>query len=404
MILRPDVVIFSDGSWREGWEVCLSGGVIEEVRPWSKAERDETGMALSVAFVNAHSHLEYYDLKNRWLGVDYWNFIREITEIKPTRRFDEVLKNAKLGAKKNIETGVSVIGEWSDWEVSAKAVCEAGLDGVIFQELITVLEHDELEQKLENVKQKARAQSKECGLPVYIAPHTPYTVHIDKILECVESQSFCSIHVAEHENENQFLKSNSGAIAEFIKNNNVNFPTFGKSFIQFLNENSKSVNHLQLVHCCDVDMEDIEIISAQGWSVVHCPRSNLHLGCPNAPIAEMLEKGITVGLGMDSAASSGDIDIFAEMRAATTVAMNRLAPLKDEQIWQMATIGGAKSLGLERKWDIGAGNNPDLILIDISNMSSLGDLISYGSASRVKKLIQNKPTLQNAESVVSTES
>ncbi len=404
MILRPDVVIFSDGSWQEGVEVCLSGGGIEEIRPWSKAERDETGMALSAAFVNAHSHLEYYDLRNRWLGVDYWNFIREITEIKPTRSIADVLKNAKLGAKKNIETGVSVIGEWSDWEVSAKAICETGLDGVIFQELITVFEHEGLEQKLENVKQKARAQSKECGLPVYIAPHTPYTVHLDKILEYVESQSLCSMHVAEHENENQFLKSNSGAIAEFIKNNNVNFPTFGKSFIQFLNENSKSANHLQLVHCCDVDMEDIEIIAEKKWSVAHCPRSNLHLGCPNAPIADMLEKGITVGLGMDSAASSGDIDMFAEMRAATTVSMNRLAPLTVEQIWQMATKGGAMSLKLERNWDIEVGNNPDLILIDISNTSSLGDLVSYGSASRVKKLIQNKPTPHSAESVASTES
>lgn len=404
MILRPDVVIFSDGRWREGHEVCLSGGVIEEVRPWSKAERDETGMALSVAFVNAHSHLEYYDLKNRWLGVDYWNFIREITEIKPTRSFDEVLKNAKLGAKRNIETGVSVIGEWSDWEVSAKAVCEAGLDGVIFQELITVLEHDGLEQKLENVKQKAQKQSKECDLPVYIAPHAPFTVHFDKVLECVESQRLSSIHVSEHQIENQFLKSNSGAIAEFIKNNHLNFPAFGKSFIQFLNENSTSTNHLQLVHCCDVEMGDIEIIAEKKWSVVHCPRSNLHLGCPNAPIAEMLKKGITVGLGMDSAATSGDIDMFAEMRAATTVAMNRLAPLTDEQIWQMATIGGAKSLELERNWEIGAGNNPDLILIDISNTSSLGDLISYGSASRIKKMIKNKPTPQKAESVVFTES
>lgn len=93
----------------------------------------------------------------------------------------------------------------------------------------------------------------------------------------------------------------------------------------------------QFVHCCAASQDDLMILARQGVRVAHCPRSNVALGCPAAPIREMLDLGIEVGLGLDSAASSGPIDMFQEMRCALEVSCHRGKPLTAREVWRMAT-------------------------------------------------------------------
>jgi 5-methylthioadenosine/S-adenosylhomocysteine deaminase len=123
-----------------------------------------------------------------------------------------------------------------------------------------------------------------------------------------------------------------------------------------------------LVHCVWVDAADIALIAEKGANVSHNPESNLKLGSGIAPVTAMLAAGVTVGLGTDGCASNNDLDLFATMDLAAKLhKVDRMDPtvISAECAIRMATIEGARALGLER--EIGSlepGKQADLIVID----------------------------------------
>jgi 5-methylthioadenosine/S-adenosylhomocysteine deaminase len=123
------------------------------------------------------------------------------------------------------------------------------------------------------------------------------------------------------------------------------------------------------IHCVWLEHEEIEILARTGTQVSTCPQSNMKLGSGIAPLKEMLDAGISVGLGTDGCASNNRLDMFFEMDLCA-----KLHKVKDHDptalpaaiVMTMATLGGAGVLGLEQ--DIGSlvpGKEADLILLDI---------------------------------------
>lgn len=378
-----------DSSIRPGVEVCIEAGTIAEVRPWSRAEREEAGLLLSPAFVNAHSHLEYYDLKGKLKGGEYWPWIREITKVKPTRTMEQVAAGAREAAKQNVATGVAALGEISDWPVSGAAMAAAGLGGRIFQEVITLaFSQTSIEERLDACRLNAKVNADASGLPVTLSPHAPYTVDPETLRLLGSSGEFISIHAAEHPVERQFIEKGEGPIAELYRELGLSFEPTGMSPIEYLASVNCLHENVQLVHVCDVTIEDIERIAASGASVAHCPRSNVELGCPVSPVAEMRRRGVKVGIGLDSAASSGAVNYFAEMREALGVAVGTLSA---EDVWLMATTEGAETLRLNRRWAIEPGGSPDLMLVEPIG-DTLGALIGMGGPPSVVRLIRLSPT------------
>jgi 5-methylthioadenosine/S-adenosylhomocysteine deaminase len=92
------------------------------------------------------------------------------------------------------------------------------------------------------------------------------------------------------------------------------------------------------IHCVQVDERDIEILRDSGAAVATCPRSNRAHGHGVAPLAALQRAGVPVGLGTDSAVSSGDVSLWAEAAAAG---------LAGEDALRMLTIAGARALGLD---------------------------------------------------------
>ena len=123
------------------------------------------------------------------------------------------------------------------------------------------------------------------------------------------------------------------------------------------------------VHCVWLEQEEIEILARTGAKVATCPQSNMKLGSGIAPLKEMLDAGITVGLGTDSCASNNRLDMFFEMDMCAKIHKVKnldATVLPAAKVLQMATIDGARVLGLED--DIGSlepGKKADLILLDI---------------------------------------
>ncbi len=114
---------------------------------------------------------------------------------------------------------------------------------------------------------------------------------------------------------------------------------------------------------------DRKILRDAGAGVAHCPQSNMKLSSGAAPVSEMLAEGVALGLGTDGAASNNDLDMFEEMLTAALLAKHAsgdptAAPAA--RVLEMATLGGARALGLEdRLGSLTPGKRADLIVVDL---------------------------------------
>lgn len=356
MILRPYALII-DGRLETGLEVELIEGKIVDLRTISG--RTEP-YVLSPAFVNAHSHLEYRGLKGTMEETTFLPWIREIAAKKREQNLDEVRESCFLAAKENWETGVSIIAEHSDRPYASEALSHFGIIGPIFQELIT-LGAPNIAEKVAAVQNLARVNA---GV---VSPHATYTVHKEVLELLTLTPEILSIHVSESQAEFEFFVDHKGPFVEFFDKFGMPKPDKGQTPIQYLDSVGFLGRNRQLVHCCTATGPDIELVAERKAVVAHCPRSNKNLNCPEAPIREFLDAGVLVGLGLDSAASSGDIDMFLEMRA---VSDNVTA----EEVWRMATSMGAQSVGISG-WDIAMGSTVDLIRLNIEGCECTEDLI-----------------------------
>lgn len=143
----------------------------------------------------------------------------------------------------------------------------------------------------------------------------------------------------------------------------------GHDEIAYLDSVGISGPRAALAHCVWVDKDAIARLARQETNVVHCPSSNLKLGSGVAPIPEMLAAGCRVGIGADGAPCNNRLDGFAEMRLAALIQKPRLGPevLPAMQVLELATLGGARALGLETEiGSIEVGKCADLIALDLS--------------------------------------
>ena len=151
-------------------------------------------------------------------------------------------------------------------------------------------------------------------------------------------------------------------------------------------------------HCVHVTREDLELFARQGVFIVTNPGSNAKLASGIAPLTDMLDCGIPVGIGTDGPASNNCLDFFREMFLATAFQKIRLkdaAALDAEQVLQMAVIGGAHAMGLSDCDCLTPGKRADLILIDLHqpNMQPLNhiakNIVYSGSKQNVKMTMIN---------------
>jgi 5-methylthioadenosine/S-adenosylhomocysteine deaminase len=123
-------------------------------------------------------------------------------------------------------------------------------------------------------------------------------------------------------------------------------------------------------HCVMLDETEIALFAKQGVKVSHCPESNMKLASGCAPISEMLEAGVQIGIGTDGAASNNDVDMFGEMNSCAKLhKANQLDPtvMNAEQTLHTASLGGAITLGAGN--DIGSlavGKKADMIVLDMN--------------------------------------
>lgn len=167
--------------------------------------------------------------------------------------------------------------------------------------------------------------------------------------------------------------------------------SYGCTPIQFLDRLGVLGPGTVAAHCIQLTEEDIRLLREKGGRVSHCIASNTKAAKGVAPIPRLLAQGVPVGLGTDGPASGNTLDLFTQMRFCANFHKNEnrdrsLFPAGD--IVAMATIGGAKALGLDGvTGSIEPGKEADIVLVetDSANMFPVYDpysalVYSAGSA------------------------
>jgi 5-methylthioadenosine/S-adenosylhomocysteine deaminase len=155
----------------------------------------------------------------------------------------------------------------------------------------------------------------------------------------------------------------------------------GERNVAYLASVGLAAPHVVLAHCVWLDESEMDILASTGAHVAHCPSSNLKLGSGLAQVAEMLERGVSVSLGADGAPCNNRLDMFTEMRTAALLQKVRRGPqaLPALTALRMATVAGARALGLEREiGSVEVGKRADLTLLDLGGLHTTPqpDLIS----------------------------
>lgn len=203
-----------------------------------------------------------------------------------------------------------------------------------------------------------------------LAPHAPYTVS-DKTFAAVltyAEQLNLGIHVHLHETDDEIAHGQA---------------QHRQRPLQRLRNLGLLGPNLIAVHAVHLTPDEIALMAAQGCHVAHCPTSNLKLASGIAPISEMLRQGINVGLGTDGAASNNRLDLLGEMRLAALLAKGvggDASTLPAHQALQMATLNGARALGLDAQ--IGSlvpGKAADIVALDLSGLETAPcyDVVSH---------------------------
>lgn len=145
----------------------------------------------------------------------------------------------------------------------------------------------------------------------------------------------------------------------------------GKRPVEQLYEIGLLRNDVLAAHCIWLNEEELKVLSKTGVNVIHNPSCNLRLASGITPVKKMFEKGINVGLGVDTALINNTMDMFREMRLASLIhkiVNNDPSFLTVETLIKMITLNNAKALGLEK--NIGSlepGKKADIIIVDFKH-------------------------------------
>ena len=193
------------------------------------------------------------------------------------------------------------------------------------------------------------------------APHAPYTVSDQPLQEirtyADELDIPITMHVHETLHEVEQAQANTGQrpLQRLHKLGLLN-----PSFIA--------------VHMTQLTAEELTLVAESGAHIVHCPESNLKLASGFCPVALCLSAGINVALGTDGAASNNDLDMMGEMRTAALLAKavaQDASSVPAMTALRMATINGAKALGLEQEiGTLSVGKSADVIAIDLDHLET----------------------------------
>ena len=322
---------------------------------------------VTAGFINSHTHASMSLMRGiaddlplmEWLQEHIWPLEQQWM----SEAFVEV--GTELAIAEMIRSGTTCFNDMYFFpDIVAQQAIKIGIRasvGLIVTDFPTVWAEDSDEYVKKGVALLERYQD-EPLITLPFAPHAPYTVS-DKPLKTIAdlSQQFQNrVHIHLHETQHEI---------EMEHQNTQQTPLQRLDGLGLLNSS------LIAVHMTQLTAADIQLVADREVHIVHCPESNLKLASGFCPVAQCIEAGINVALGTDGAASNNDLDLLAEMRTAALLAKGvagDASAVSAMTALKMATINGAKALGLENTiGSIEVGKSADIIAINLDELETL---------------------------------
>lgn len=357
---------------RHEWGVRVRGDIIDAVAPHAELRRrfpndeviDAPSHTLSPGFVNAHAHL--YGLLAHGLPLDkapsgFWPFLQDFWWPLVEDRLDHEMICAASDAMllEMLASGVTTVYDCTE-APHALPGCLAAQAGVVRQRGIRAILSFEATERVS-------AENGQLGLREnadFIRACRGQGGLVDGLI-CFHTSFSCSAGFIQQAHR---LGEELGVLVHMHCSEGVHEPEFalhhfGVRPMEYYERLGVAGPNMLASQCVQMSAEEIAIMAARDVRVTHMPLSNCEVGAGIAPVPELVEAGVIVGLGSDGYVN----DFYEVVRAAFLIhKAHKQDPrvMPASLVWYLATEGGARSLGLEKVGRIAEGWQADLQLID----------------------------------------
>jgi len=334
--------------------------------PEAKITTLKENSLLMPGLVNAHVHIEFSGNKTELSYGDFMNWLYSVIENRETL-INGCDKECMSKAIDNmLESGITSFGAISSHAMDLEACVDAKQNVVFFNELIgsQAVMADALFTDFTSRLNASKSVNREGFYPA-VAIHSPYSVHpvlIKKALEIVKQEKLkLTAHFMESDAERKWLDSSEGDFKEFFVNllkqeKNV---SDADEFLEHFNG-----YETLLTHVVKAQQKELETLSSNRHTVIHCPISNRLLGNGAIDLKQLDENNIKWICATDGLSSNYKLDLFEEMKIALFMHSERPLLELANRLIQSVTKDAADALGLNTG-EITEGKNADMLIIDL---------------------------------------
>jgi len=383
MILRAKAIFPVTAPPIEDGAVFIAGRKIRAVMPWKQLRPHLREKALDLGevlllpgLVNAHCHLDYTDMAGELSPPKtFTDWIAAITAAKTGWGYSDYARSWLNGAHQLIKSGVTTVADIEAMPDLLPEVWDATpLRVFSFLEMTGIKSRrapkDILREAIDKIDSLPHARNR-----ALLSPHAPYST-LPELLQLTarvaQKRNWpVSVHVAESQQEFDMFQHARGDMHDWLKRNERDPSDCGLgSPVAHLARQKLLGENVLAIHVNCLARGDATLLAKNKTSVVHCPRSHDYFKHPAFQRARLADAGVNICLATDSLATvrktgrqKPELDMFAEMRALAGKEPN-LSPAK---ILEMATVNGARALGLKGKiGELATGAFADLIAIPYS--------------------------------------
>ena len=319
---------------------------------------DATNKIILPGLINAHTHLgmSMFKATNDSLTLMEW-LEDKIWPIEDNMTDDDTYYSVLMALIEMIKTGTTCSNDmYFNCDGALKAIKEMKVRSVFTRTLADI--NGDGESRIDEFKRIYNENKDNPLITFTIAPHAFYTCNEEYLKRCSELATKLNLPVHMHYNENR------GEIEQTTKE-------YGKSPLEVLKSTNLINNKLILAHATFITDEELNAFKDKDISFVHNPLSNLNLGCGVADITKY-RNYVNVCLGTDGVGSGNNLNLFYHMSITDLLQKGKYEDptvFNSYEVLKMATINGAKALGLSNKiGSIEVGKQADIIMLDMNNI------------------------------------
>ena len=332
---------------------------------FSKQMINAAGKVIIPGLINTHTHIPMTLFRGIADDLDLQEWLTKYIFPAEAKNVTEdfVRVGTRLGLAEMIRGGTTTYCDMYYFEDAiADETFKAGVRGVLGETIIDfpVPDNKTWDEGLAYTEKFVKKWQGNSLIIPAIAPHAPYTVSEEHLKQARALSDKLNaplvIHLAEAESETEFIQKNQKGMRpiEYVEK------------IGFLN------NRVIAAHVIQANEAELDILKRRGVGIAHNPQSNMKLAAGVAPIPLMLKMDLSVGLGTDGAASNNDLSLWEEMDTAAKlhkIFAKDPKVVSAEQVFEMATIRGARALHLENLiGSIEAGKRADMVIVDFDSL------------------------------------